>query len=93
MDSAVLAAVITAGISLAGTVITVAAAHRSTLAAMSEQSKLADEKMRGEINVIRERIETLSDRVEKHNRVIERTYGLEARVGVLEAEGGREHAR
>lgn len=84
MDSAVLVAIITAGISLIGTVITVVAANKSTLAAMSEQSKLADEKIHGEINVIRQQIETLSERVEKHNKVVERTFALERRMDVAE---------
>ena len=89
MDNAVLVAIITAGIGLIGTVITVVATNRATLAAMSEQSKLADEKIHGEIAVIKEQIEQLSNRVEKHNQVIERTYKLETRVSVLEAEGGK----
>jgi hypothetical protein len=88
MDSSILVAVITAGIGLIGTIITVVTTNRSTLAAMSEQSKLADEKIHREIDVIKEQIVTLSNRVEQHNRVVERTYNLETRVSVLEAEGG-----
>ena len=37
-----------------------------------------------EIAVIDEKISTLSDRVEKHNNVIERTYALETRLAVIE---------
>jgi len=84
MDSAVLVAIITAGISLIGTVITVVAANRSTLSAMSEQSKIADERIHGEINVIKQQIVTLSERVEKHNQVVERTFELERRMDVAE---------
>ena len=87
MDSAVLVAVITAGVSLVGTIITVVIANRSTIAAMSEQSKLADERIQGQIGVIDTKIETLSQRVEKHNSMVERTYNLESRVSVLEAKG------
>ena len=87
MDSAILVAVITAGVSLIGTIITVLTANKSTLAAMSEQSKLADEKIQGQIAVIDNKIETLSTRVEKHNSMVERTYNLESRVSVLEAKG------
>lgn len=36
------------------------------------------------IGIIDEKISTLSDRVERHNNVIERTYALETRVGVIE---------
>ena len=85
MDNAVLVAIITAGVSLIGTIITVVVANRSTLAAMSEQSKLADERIQGQISVIDTKIETLSQRVEKHNSMVERTYNLESRVSVLEA--------
>ena len=89
MDNAVLVAVITAGVSLIGTIITVLMANKSTLAAMSEQSKLADEKIQGQIGVIDNKIETLSQRVEKHNSMVERTYNLESRVSVLEAKGAK----
>lgn len=81
----VLVAIITAGVSLIGTVITVVMANRSTLAALDKKSELSDAEIKGEINVIREEIKTLSDRVEKHNSMVERTYNLESRVAVLEA--------
>lgn len=90
MSEAVLAAAVTAGLSLIGTMITVLAASRQTLAAMDKKSELADETLRGQINVIQQEIATLSDRVDRHNHLVERTYSLEARVRVLEAaEGGR----
>lgn len=88
----VLVAIITAGVSLVGTIITVVMTNRSTLAAMSEQSKLADEKINGQINVIQTEIQTLSDRVEKHNSMVERTYNLESRVAVLEARNAQKGA-
>lgn len=88
----VLVAIITAGVSLVGTIITVVMTNRSTLAAMSEQSKLADEKINGQINVIQTEIQTLSDRVEKHNSMVERTYNLESRVAVLEARSAQKGA-
>ncbi len=91
MESSVLVAIITAGISLIGTVITVITTNKSTLAAMSEQSKLADERIQGQISVIDEKIETLSSRVEKHNSMVERTYNLESRVAVLEAVNSGPH--
>lgn len=99
----VLVAIITGAISLIGTVITVVAANRQTISAMSEQSKIADERIQGQINVIQTEIKTLSDRVEKHNSIVERTYHLEERTSVLEEkqrvanhriddlEGGKRH--
>ena len=90
MDNAVLVAIITAGVSLIGTIITVVTANKSTLAAMSEQSKLADKDLKGQIAVIEEKIDTLSARVDKHNNLIDRTYKLETKVAVLETlEGGK----
>ena len=86
MDSTVLVALITGGITLAGTVITVLVSSRQTVAALDKQSSLSDEKIHREIDVIKEQIHTLSERVEKHNNMIERTYELEKKVAVLEAE-------
>ena len=86
MDSTVLVALITGGITLAGTVITVLVSTRQTVAALDKQSSLSDEKIHREIDVIKEQIHTLSERVEKHNNMIERTYELEKKVAVLEAE-------
>ena len=87
MDTNVIVAIITAGVSLIGTVITVMMANRQTLAAMSEQSKLTDENIKGKISVIETKIDELSKRVDKHNQTVERTYNLESRVAVLEKKG------
>lgn len=38
-----------------------------------------------QLAVIEERINELSKKVDKHNQVVERTYKLETKVGVLEA--------
>lgn len=88
MDTSVLVAVITGSIALIGTIITVMTTNRATLAALSEQSKISDEKINGEIKGIKIKIDDLSDRVEKHNQIVERTYKLESRVSVLEAKKG-----
>lgn len=87
MDSAIWVAIITGTISLIGTIITVTMANRQTLSALSEQSKLADENIKGKISVIETRIKDLSDKVDKHNSMVERTYNLETRVAVLEKKG------
>lgn len=77
-------AIITGAVSLIGTIITVIAANRQTISTMQEQSRVADEKIQGEINVIRTEIKALSDRVERHNQMVERTYHLEERMSVSE---------
>ena len=88
METSIWVAIITGLISLIGTVITVTMANKQTLNTLSEQSKLADEKINGKIGVIEEKIDTLSKRVEKHNSMVERTYQLETRVAVLEERKG-----
>lgn len=84
MSEAIVVALITGGVSLIGTIITVLAVNRQTIAALDKQSAISDEKIQGEINVIKEQITTLSTRVEKHNSIIERTYALERRMDVAE---------
>jgi len=88
VEASIWVAIITGLISLIGTVITVTMANKQTLNTLSEQSKLADEKINGRIKVIEEKIDNLSKRVEKHNSMVERTYSLESRVSVLEAKKG-----
>lgn len=88
MDTSIWVAIITGAISLVGTIITVLMANRQTLATLSEQSKLADESIKGKIGVIETKISVLSEKVDKHNKIIERTYDLESRVSVLEAKKG-----
>ena len=46
----------------------------------------SEERMQGEIALIKNDIKHLSDRVERHNGVIERTYALEKRTAVMEEE-------
>ena len=87
MNTAIIVAIITGAISLTGTIITVVMANKQTLAALSEQSKLADADIKGKIGVIEAEIKDLSKKVEKHNSVLERTYNLETRVTVLEKKG------
>lgn len=73
MDNAIIVALIT----LVGTVITVLVSNSSTrhsiMTQLDKHNAVQDE-----------RIRTLTDRVEKHNNVIERTYKLEQKVDDLE---------
>ena len=84
MSEAVIVARVSGGLTLLGTVITVIVSHRQTIATLEKNSAVADEKIHGEINVIKAEIQTLSNRVEAHNKVVERTYELERRADVLE---------
>lgn len=80
----VLVAIITAGVSLIGTIITVLMANRQTIAALDKKSETSDVEIKGKIDVIQTEIKTLSERVEKHNTMIERTYELERKAAVAE---------
>ena len=94
MSEAVVVALITGGVGLIGTIVTVLTANRQTIAAMDKKSELSDEKIHGEIAVIKTEIKTLSDRVAKHNNLVERMYALEKRADVTDEkirniEGGK----
>lgn len=76
MDVAITTALITGLLTLAGTLITV----------WGSQKKLRDDitAQLSKHNAVQdERIKTLTEKVEKHNNVIERTYQLEGRVDCL----------
>lgn len=80
MSEAVIVALISGGVTLIGII----ASHFSTVQKIDTNSKVADEKIQGEINVLKADIRTLSNRVEAHNKVVERTYALERKSDVLE---------
>lgn len=84
MSEAVIVALITGAVSLIGTIVTVVLTNQRTIAAMDKKSDVTDEKLHGELNVLKADIRTLSNRVEAHNKMIERTYELERRADVHE---------
>lgn len=76
MDSSVVVAIITGGLALVGTLTTV----------WGSQKRLRDDIMSqlSQHNAVQdERIRVLTESVERHNNVIERTYQLEGRVDCL----------
>ncbi len=73
MTEAVIAALITGTLSLAGIVVSSALAHRGTMAELAKAQAVTDEK-----------IETLTREVRAHNEVIKRTYALESRAELQE---------
>ena len=80
MSDAIIVALISGGITLVGII----ASHLNTIAKIEKKSELSDEKIQGQINVIDSKISALSERVERHNKVVERTYELERKMGVAE---------
>ena len=77
-------AIVVAVISLIGTVITVLAANRHTLAELDKKSELSDAKLDAKLErhqaVTDTKIDELTKKVEKHNQMIERTYILEGKM-------------
>ena len=84
MSDAVIAAMISAGLALIGTVITVVKTNQATLAALDKKSELSDAKLESELKkhqaVTDTKIDELTKKVEKHNNMIERVYQLEGRM-------------
>lgn len=60
---------------------------------LDKQSELADEKIKGRMDVFQSDLRTLSNRVEAHNKVVERTYKLEERMSVAEERISDAHHR
>ena len=81
MDPAIIAALITGAASVAAITLT-----------NYYQNRQAAQKMETKIALINQSIETLSERVDKHNSVIDRTYKLEEETAVM-AERLRSHGR
>ena len=81
-------AIIVAVVSLIGTIITVWAANRHTLAEIDKKSELSDAKIDAKLErhqaVTDTKIDELTRKVEKHNNMIERTYKLEGRMDEAE---------
>ena len=73
MDPAIIAALITGAVTILALVITNSYQNRRIVQLM--EIKLA---------LINQSIETLSDRVNKHNNLIDRTYKLEEQAALLE---------
>ena len=80
--------IIVALISLLGTVVTVWAANRHTLAELDKKAELSDAKLDAKLErhqaVTDTKIDELVKKVEKHNNMIERTFRLEGRMDEAE---------
>ena len=84
MSDPVIVALITGGVSLVGTIITVLVANKQTIDAMDKKSELSDAKLDAKLEkhqaVTDTKIDELTRKVEKHNNMIERTYKLEGEM-------------
>ena len=86
-------ALITSGLTLVGVIITNRRNNADMMDQIRRDSEVQDTKLQGRIDVIDEKITALSDRVERHNQVVERTYALENRMGVAEEKLSDAHHR
>lgn len=77
MSDGVIAALITGAVSLIGIIVTVVLSNRSLMDKMDKDNAVADERMRGEIAVVKNDVQQLRGEVQKHNNLVERTYKLE----------------
>lgn len=85
MSDAVLVAVITVSANLVVTLVSAAVQTKNFLEKLRAESEMSDTKLEAKLEkfqaVTNEKIDELSRRVETHNRVIDRTYALEEKVG------------
>lgn len=76
--------VIVALIALAGQIVIAIVSNSGLVAKLDKQSEVADTKIHGEIDVMKQEVSSLRQEVQKHNNLIERTYKLEERVALSE---------
>lgn len=80
MSEAIIVALITGLCAVVGEIIVSARSTKKLYSELDKQSSLSDERIHGEIAVIRTEISELRKTVEKHNSVVERTYAIEKEV-------------
>lgn len=84
MSEAIIVALITGACAIVAQLIISRQSSKELYAKLDKQSELSDTKMQGEIDVIKNDIRALSNRVEAHNKLVERTYELERKSDVHE---------
>lgn len=86
MTDAIIVALITAAATIITQLIVSRRSSSELYSKLDKQSELSDQKIHGELDVIKEQVSTLKAEVQKHNQVIERTYDLERTTAVHEQE-------
>lgn len=77
MSDAIIVALITAFAAILGQWMISRRTTADLYAKLDKQSELSDQKIHGEIDVIKTEIVQLKESVQKHNQLVERTYKLE----------------
>lgn len=80
LTEAIIIALITGACAIIGNIIVSNRNANDLYAKLDKQSEIADERIKGELKVVHTEISALTEKVEKHNSVIERTYNLEKEV-------------
>ena len=80
MSEAVIVALITGGLSLAGVIFTSIKSNQQLFSKLDKQSELSDAKLEREIAVINTEIKNLAEEVRKHNNFAERIPVLEEKA-------------
>ena len=73
-------AIVVAIIALIGQIIIAAISNSGIIAKLDKNSEVADTRIQGEMDVIKNDIKNLRQEVQKHNQVVSRTYELENQV-------------
>lgn len=73
-------AIVVAVIALIGQIIIAAISNSGIIAKLDKNSEVADTRIQGEMDVIKNDIKNLRQEVQKHNQVVSRTYDLEKQV-------------
>lgn len=85
MSDAVIVALITVSANIVVTLVSAALQTKNFLEKLRAESEMSDTKIQAQLEqfqaVTNEKIDELSRRVEKHNKIVERTYALEEKVG------------
>jgi len=82
----IIVALISSGLTLIGVIIANRRSNTEMMAQIRQESEVSDVRIQGQIDVIRQEIVDLSKHVEKHNNMIDRTYKLETRMGIVETQ-------
>lgn len=82
MNEAVLVALITGACAVVSQIVISAKSTRELYAKLDKQSEIADERIKGDLAVIKMEVAELRKQVEKHNSVVERTYSVEKELEV-----------
>ena len=80
MSEAIIVALITGGLSLAGVIFTSYRSSQQLYAKLDKQSELSDANLQREIAVVKTEIKNLSDEVRKHNDYVTRVPALEEKA-------------